>query len=185
MAPDSSTIDIARRIEVGDRSAEEELVRQFHRPVYSMVLTRTSDREVAQDLTQEIMLSVLCALREGKLRNRGGLVAYICGTMRNRVKHHFRSLHLDLKGELATEPMVDRPNPEEVFASAERQALADQVILRLSPNDQKILRLTLVEGLAPRQIGVRLGLKSEVVRQRKSRALRRARRLLREKLSRS
>ena len=185
MAPDDSTIDVVERIQLGERSAEADLVHRFYGPVYSMVLARTGDPEVAKDLTQEIMLSVVCALRDGKLRNPDGLVGYICGTMRNRVKYHFRSLHLDRVGELPSEPVLDQLNPEEVFESVERQALANQVIERLSPIDQKILRLTLVEGLSPKEIGKRLRMKSEVVRQHKSRAIRKAREMLKSNLSRS
>ena len=47
-----------------------------------------------------------------------------------------------------------------------RRALAT-----LDATDRKILLLTLVEGLKPGEIGARLGLTSEIVRARKSRAL--------------
>ena len=184
MTSESSTVDVVERIGRGERSAEEELVRSFYRPVYAMVLTRTGDPEAAQDLTQETLIAVLRSLRDGKLHNPQGLVGFICGTMRNRVKHHFRSLHLERKGDLREEPAVAALNPEEAFSSAERKTLVNQAIEALNPIDQKILRLTLVEGLAPRQIGKRLGLSSEVVRQRKSRAIRTARAILRDKLSR-
>jgi RNA polymerase sigma-70 factor (ECF subfamily) len=184
MTPESSTVDVVERIGRGERSAEEELVRSFYRPVYAMVLARTGDPEAAQDLTQETLLAVLRSLREGKLHNPQGLVGFICGTMRNRLKHHFRSLHLERRGDLRDEPAITDLNPEQAFATAEREALANQAIAALGTIDQKILRLTLVEGLAPRQIGKQLGLSSEVVRQRKSRAIRAAREMLRDKLSR-
>ena len=184
MAAESGTAGLVERIGIGDPEAEAELVRSFYRPVYAMVLARTGDPEAAQDLTQEVLFSVLRSLREGKLRNPQGLVGFICGAMRNRVKYHFRSLHLERTGDLREEPAVAALNPEEAFASVERKALADQAIETLNPIDRKILRLTLVEGLAPRQIGKRLGLSSEVVRQRKSRAIRSAREVLHDKLSR-
>ena len=44
----------------------------------------------------------------------------------------------------------------------------------LDSTDRKILLLTLIEGLKPGEIGARLGLTSEVVRTRKSRALKKA-----------
>jgi len=46
-----------------------------------------------------------------------------------------------------------------------RQALAE-----LEPTDREILQMTLVQGLKPGVIAAALGLSSEVVRQRKSRA---------------
>ncbi len=184
MARDDSTVDVVERIERGERSAEEELVRGFQRPVFAMVLARTGDPEAARDLTQEVLLSVLRSLREGKLRNPQGLLGFICGTMRNRVKHHFRSLHLETVGDLREEPAVAELEPGRGLRQRRAKALADRRSRLSNPMDQKILRLTLVEGLAPRQIGKRLGLSSEVVRQRKSRAIRSAREILRDKLSR-
>ena len=183
MAPDSTTVGVVERIRRGERSAESELFDRFYRPVFSMVLARTGKPEVAEDLAQEILVSVICALRDGKLENRDGLVGYICGTMRNRVKRYFRSQHLDAVGELRREPVLGELDPEEEYQFAERRALADEAIAHLSEADQEILRLTLVEGLTPREICARLGLESDVVRQRKSRAMRRAREYLRGKLS--
>ena len=50
-------------------------------------------------------------------------------------------------------------------------ALVRRALGILDPTDRRILLMTLVEGLKPGEIGVRLGLTSEVVRARKSRAL--------------
>jgi len=180
MAPDEPTIEMAERVRLGESSAEADLVRQFYRPVYAMVVARIGDLDAARDLTQEVMLAVLLALRDGKLENPEGLVGYICGTMRNQVRYYFRSAHPERSGELSADLSIDEPDPEEMLASAERRSLADRAIGELGPSDQKILRLTLVEGLTPSEIGERLRLKPEVVRKRKSRALRRLRKVLRE-----
>ena len=185
MALDSTTVDLVERIRGGERSAETELVRRFYRSVFSMVLARTGKFEVAQDLTQEVLFSVICSLRDGNLRNQDGLAGYICGTMRNRVKNHFRSLHLDSVGAMKGEPVLDDPNPEEELESAERLALAQGAIAQLSAEDREILRLTLVEGLSPKEISQRLGVSGDVTRQRKSRAIHRAGEILRSKLSQS
>jgi RNA polymerase sigma factor (sigma-70 family) len=58
-------------------------------------------------------------------------------------------------------------------------------ISRLGKSEQEILRLTLVEGLKPGEIATRLGLKPEVVRKRKSRAVHRVRQILTWKRSRN
>ena len=185
MATDSTIVDLVERIASGERSAESELVRRFYRPVFSMVLARTGDIQVAQDLTQEILMAVICALRDGNLRNHQGLPGFVCGTMRNQVRNHFRSLHLDSVGAMKGEPVLDDPNPEEELESAERLALAQEAIAQLSAEDREILRLTLVEGLSPKEISQRLGVSGDVTRQRKSRAIHRAREILRSKLSQS
>jgi RNA polymerase sigma factor (sigma-70 family) len=151
------------------------LVGHFYERVYAIALVRTRDREVARDLAQEIMLAVLCALREGRLRDQGGLAGYVCATARNRISHFFRGRRVEREVDPRPSPALDKFDPEKRFEDAERRRLALGAIERLSPADQKILRLTLVEGLKPREIAVRLGLKREVVRKRRPRAVRRAR----------
>ena len=77
MAPDGISSDVVERIQNGERSAEVDLVRRFYGPVFSMVFARTRDREVAKDLTQEVMMAVVSALRDGKLQDANNLVGYI------------------------------------------------------------------------------------------------------------
>ena len=61
---------------------------------------------------------------------------------------------------------------------SERRFIARRAISRLRPADRLILLLALVDGMKPAEIGQRLGLSSEVVRKRKSRAFERARQVL-------
>jgi len=184
VAPDGTSSDVVERIQNGERSAEVDLVRRFYGPVFSMVFARTRDREVAKDLRQVVMMSVISALRDGKLQDANNLVGYICGTMRNQVRYYFRSQHFDRIGEIKTEPVLEEMNPEEIFETEERQSLANLAIEQLPVADRRILRMSLIEGLSPKEIGERLKMKSEVVRQRKSRAIRKAQKILRAYLSR-
>jgi len=55
----------------------------------------------------------------------------------------------------------------------QRESLALGAISSLDPVDKSILQMTLLEGLKPGLIAQRLGLSSDVVRQRKVRATRR------------
>jgi RNA polymerase sigma-70 factor (ECF subfamily) len=185
MEPSISVAGLAERIRLGEKPAEEALVEFFYPRVYAMALVRTRDREVARDLAQETLLAVLCALREGRLRDKSGLAGYVCATARNRVSYFFRRRSNEVVAERAADPVLDRMNPEKSFEETERRTLALAAIERLSARDQKILRLTLVEGLKPGEIAAKLGLDAGVVRKRKSRAVRRAREVMRRRLSRT
>jgi len=171
MAPGSPTEDIAERIRRGDLAAEGTLVESYYGRVFAMALVRTGDRELARDLAQEIMLAVLCALREGRLNDPSGLTGYICATARNRVSYHFRHRKPEVSTPLPEVTASHLPDPEECFQSEERRQLVLRAITHLRPAEQKILRLTLVEGLKSGEIAERLSLKPEVVRKRKSRAI--------------
>ena len=70
--------------------------------------------------------------------------------------------------DVALEAAATRPDPVE---DSERAGLVRQALRLLDSTDRQILLLTLMEGLKPGEIAARLGLTSEVVRTRKSRAL--------------
>lgn len=185
MASESGTAGLVERIQLGESEADAELVEQFYCRVFAMALARTGDQEVARDLAQEVMISVLSALREGRLRNHDGLAGYICTTARNRISYFHRRRGQQKEVALPTDVEIELPDPEQCFVSAERSQLALQAIQSLKTSDQAILQSSLIDGLKPAEIAAQMGLSSEVVRKRKSRALRHVREFLKEKGSRN
>jgi RNA polymerase sigma factor (sigma-70 family) len=172
----SSAEDLARvaeRIRDGDPSAEEELVRQFSDRVRMFVSMRTRDRELAHDLGQEIMMNVLTALRRGQLRDSERLAAFVFGTARNVVNNHFRTGRDERFDPLPPEIASTAADQADEFEAAQRQSLVRRALARVSRDDRVVLLLTLVDGLKPGEIAFQLGLTAEVVRARKSRALKR------------
>jgi RNA polymerase sigma factor (sigma-70 family) len=161
---------LVERIRRQDPSAEEELVHLFSARVTFLVLARTRDREAARDLTQDVMLAVVLALRNGRLREAERLAAFVYGTARNVINNYLR-----MRGRQPKEdPIGDGlslPSMPDPIEHTERADLVQRALGALDSTDRKILLLTLVEGLKPGEIAVRLGLTSEVVRTRKSRAL--------------
>ena len=63
----------------------------YRRGVFVIAVARTRDREAARDLTQEILIAVLKALREGRLRDSEKLSAFIQGTARNLINNYLRT----------------------------------------------------------------------------------------------
>jgi RNA polymerase sigma factor (sigma-70 family) len=173
--------DLARlteRIRSGEGAADEELATRFHEKAFLMALARTRDREAARDLAQETMLIVLRAVREGRLLDPARLAGYACGTARNLIREHLRS-KLPRTDPVSPEP-PPVPDPEQEAVQSERQFLVRRVLRSLRRPDRLVLLMTLVDGLAPAEIADRLGIRSDTVRQRKTRALQRARVLLEE-----
>ena len=79
------------------------------------------------------------------------------------------------------DPLDDALSAIDHADSLERDSdvqLVRRCLASFTPQEQKVLTLSLVEGLKPGEIAARLGTSSEAVRQQKSRALKR----LREKL---
>jgi len=164
---------LVERVRSGDRSAEAELVSIFQTRVHCMVLARTRNLETARELTQEAMLHSLHALRSGQVRQAESLPAFIHGIARNLIAGHRRST-----GKSAAEPLPDGDHPGLVAphnGHDERLELVRRALVGLSSSDRDILLMVLVDGLSPAAIAARLRLTAEVVRQRKSRAIKRVR----------
>ena len=158
---------LAERILAGDRNAENELVRLFSPRVFAMLCARTRDREGSRDLLHDVLISVLGALRKGQLRDHGKLAGFIHGVARHVVQAHHRGQNT------REQPLEDEPAADvaaDALEDSERQGLVREALLELDPTDQEILARTLVDGQKPGHIAMALGLTSDVVRQRKSRA---------------
>lgn len=168
--PEQATSALAERVRKGDPSAEEELVRVFRARVLVMMRARTQEPDAARDLCQDVLIAVLCALRQGQLRVPERIAAFVHGIARNTANNYLRTRRrqagLDEVPESVAAAVGD---PVE---SAERRQLVRCALSSVTPEDRRILMLTLVEGLKPGEIAERLGLNDEVVRTRKSRALR-------------
>jgi RNA polymerase sigma-70 factor (ECF subfamily) len=162
---------LAARIQDGDPLAEDELVRLYGTRVLVMLIARTRDRDVARDLCQDVMIALLHALREGQLRDTDRLSAFVHGVARNTANNYARTRGrlpglTELSESLATTCAGD---PAE---SAQRRQFVNRALASVPATDRRILMLTLVDGLKPAEIAAQLGLNGEVVRARKSRALR-------------
>jgi len=161
---------LVESIRRGDPSAEERLIVAFQRPVLSMLTARTRDPEASRDLTQDALMAALRAVREGRLREADRLAGFVAGTARHLALKYHRSRRRDpLPLEDAVEPAGESPTEE--YEASERVALVEQALERLEEGERAVLELTWRKGLEPREIAARLGLSGDVVRARKSRAL--------------
>jgi RNA polymerase sigma-70 factor (ECF subfamily) len=175
-------ISLAERIHAGDGSAEEDLVRWFGQRVLRLLIARTRDPEAARELAQEVLIGVLRALRNGDLREKERLAAFVHGTARNVANNYLR--------ERSQNPVLVPLEPDHAIAlpasaleNSEQLSLVHRALERLEAAERTVLLLTLVQGLKPGQIAERLGCTPEVARKRKSRALKKVKETVR-KLSR-
>jgi RNA polymerase sigma-70 factor (ECF subfamily) len=78
--------DVVRRIGAGqDREAESELVRRMAPRVRLYGLRHLRDAHAADDLTQQVLLTTIEALRAGRLREPEKLASFVLGTCRMTV----------------------------------------------------------------------------------------------------
>jgi RNA polymerase sigma-70 factor (ECF subfamily) len=78
--------DVARRIGLGgDREAEAELFRRMAPRIRLYGLRHLRDSHAADDLVQQVFITVLEALRAGRLRESDKLASFVLGTCRMTV----------------------------------------------------------------------------------------------------
>jgi len=160
-------------IAAGDSAAEDVFVARFLPLVRAMLITRTRNPDVAQDLLQDVMLGAICALRKGQLRDPARLSWFVRGIARNHLNEHFRGKARQTASIEFPDRIPDLGTGRDDAEMNRRETLALAGIQRLDPTDKAILQLTLVDGMKPGKIAELLELSSDVVRQRKVRATRR------------
>ena len=160
-------------IVAGDRDAEQAFVLRYQRPVRAMLLARSRNSDLAADLLQDVLIESLCALRRGQLREPAKLSSFVSAIARNLLNSHFRGEVRRPESLELPDSLPDLSSQSNAVEEMEREQLAMTAIATLEPLDRSILQMTLVDGLKPGIIATRLGLNSDVVRQRKVRATRR------------
>ncbi len=173
-------LSLVKRIRAGEQAAENELITAYRERVSFVMLARTADAQATPDLVQDVLMSVLLAVRNGQVQKPESLGAFVYGTTRNVASNHLRDRRRE-PGMIPIHAGLESPNPPDGAVISERRNLLLQSLKRLNPTDRKILLLTLVEGLKPGEIAKRLGLRPEALRKRKSRAIQKVMKSIKKK----
>jgi RNA polymerase sigma factor (sigma-70 family) len=177
--PGSSQVEpagLAERILGGDMQAETEMVRWLGPPTFAILYARTHDAEASRDLLQDVLLAVICTIRQGKLHHLDKLHAYIGAVARHMAESYLRERTRARRSERFDDNLaaVYLADPAE---AAERHVRLGQALESLDSLDREIF-LRLLNAQPPTTIARDLGLTADAVRQRKSRALRKLRECL-------
>ncbi len=111
---------LVERIRRREAPAEEELVHLFSNRVAFLVRTRTRDPEAARDLTQEVLLAVVLALRNGHLREAERLAAFVYGTARNVINNYLRTRSRSPREDAIDDDLHPANHSQDPFEDAER-----------------------------------------------------------------
>lgn len=162
---------LIKRIASGDQAAEEELVQIYRRRVYAIALAQTRDRDVSYDLSQDILMATIKALRAKQLRKPDKLESFIQGIAKNVINNYFRTKVR--RSETSLEAII-LPAWDGVLESeaAEQRRLMQDELDGCNTIDQEILLFSVVDGLSLAEVAKRLNMSYDVVRARKSRAVR-------------
>lgn len=81
---------LIRRIADGDKTAEQELVNRFWRPLYYIILRQSGDHALTQDVVQDSMLIVIEKVRSEKIEKPDAIAAFVRKVGENVLIAHYR-----------------------------------------------------------------------------------------------
>jgi RNA polymerase sigma-70 factor (ECF subfamily) len=171
------------KVAQGDRTAFSTLYDRFSTPLYSLALKMLVNEAEAQDLLQEVFLSIWN--KAGTFRaERGSAFSWVVAQLRNRAIDRIRSRRR--RGELLEAHAPDlEPTGSAVKSSAEACDISERsrevrsAMGQLSEDQRLVLRLAYFEGLTQAEIAEKLEEPLGTIKARVHRGMARLRTLLR------
>lgn len=175
-AADSALI---ARLKAGDGEAFTALVREHQGPVYRLLLRMLGNAAEAEDLAQDVFVSVFKAV--GNFRGDCRLSTWIfriaANHARNRIKYLARRQRKaqrpyedDRGAEAAVATMAVVPAPDEVAVARQVERLLQQALQGLDDNQRALVILRDLEQVSYEDIQVITGLPAGTVKSRLHRA---------------
>ncbi len=165
--------ELARRIAAapGDKEAEVEIVRRFTPRIRLYGLRHLRDEQAALDLVQEVLMTTLVALRDGRVKDPDRLPSFVLGTCRltvtNQRRTEYRRIRLLAEfGHTLGEASCDPGR----HAALDDDRLA-QCMERLSARERAVVVLTFYAERTAEEIARELGTSRGNVRVVRHRAL--------------
>ena len=156
--------ELVKRIGLGDRRAEEELVRRYQRGLIYLLQRRTRDPQLALDLAQETFRIAIEKLRQSPIEQVDRVGAYLRGTALNLVigevrKHARRRTSAD--SDAVDAAADDAAGPFDHVSGEQVKRLVRKLLDELPvPRDREILVKTYLEDQDKSAICEALGVDS-------------------------
>ena len=165
----SQLLEQARRF---DPEALRALHNQFYEPVYRYIHFKVGDPHASEDLTSEVFVRVLEALKRGKAW-RTTPDAWIFGIARNVVADHYRQktrqVEVELDERLTTSA---EKSPVEQVMVAEKYHELSQAMALLTDEQRDVVLMRFMEGLSIKAVAEALNKTPGAVKGLQYRALR-------------
>jgi RNA polymerase sigma-70 factor, ECF subfamily len=160
-----SDADVVRRIGTGhDREAEDELFRRMAPRVQRYGLRHLRDGHAADDLTQQVLITTIEALRAGRLREPEKLASFVLGTCRMMV--------LDLRrGAQRRARLLERSGVDLLAPAEPSPPELDRCLQALKERERTVVVMTFYDERTSADVAGLLGVSEANVRVIRHRAI--------------
>lgn len=183
---DATDDELVASLTAGDISALEVLYDRYSTLVFSVSLRVLYDRQLAEDVTQEVFLR-LWRRPQSFDPSRGRLLSWLMSVTRNRAIDERRKLSRRIRAEdPADEPLPDRgdsegrDDPQLALVLTELRWKVRQAMQSLPPAQRQVIELGYFGGLTQVEIAERTGLPLGTVKTRVRLAMNKLRNELRD-----
>ncbi len=164
------------KVRDGDLGKFSFLFERHHRTLFNFLLRLTGNRDLSEDLVQEVFLRMLKYRRT--FRPDSQFTAWMYQVARNAHVDYFRKHKNEApadrdaeKEDSLVEPVGPAPNPEQQFRKAQEASLVRRALARLSLDKREVLILSRYQGLKYEEIAAILGCEVGTVKGRVFRAV--------------
>ena len=164
-----SDADLVRRIGAGEREAEAELFRRMAPRIRLYGLRHLRDVHASEDLTQNVLITIIEALRQNRLREPEKLASFVLGTCRMTI--------LDLRrGAQRKKRLLERFGPDllepaEFFRPRLDQERLARCVENLKERERTVIVMTFYDEKTSADVSSFLGVSEANVRVMRHRAI--------------
>lgn len=148
----------------GNREAVSQLLERHTRRVRDYVRMMVQDNDVADDLTQEVLIKVVKVLDEGRYTDKGRFLPWVLRIAHNRVLDYFRaqkqvktvnesSAGFDILGS----KNFAEPSIEDSIISEQRAEEIRSLVEELPEEQREVVKMRYYEGLSFKEIAEHTG----------------------------
>ena len=153
-----------------DEAALAEIHDTYYGPIFRYVIYRVSERAVAEDLTSEVFLRLLSALRD-RSAPQNTLRGWLYGVASHVVNDYHRKQYRVEQVELHDSLPSDAAGPADRVASALRWREVQAALPKLTAEQREVLALRFGQELPIREVARLVGKSEGAVKQLQARAI--------------
>jgi RNA polymerase sigma-70 factor (ECF subfamily) len=174
--------ELVTRVRQGDEAAFTEIVTLFQNRLFNFVRSRVRNRELAEDITQEVFVKAYYNL--SRLREPARFKCWLFSIAHNHLRDLARRRKIETVDteESGIEHYVDNATPQLADERERTGLLLREALSRLKPEQREILVLCDIEGLAYKEISGVMGIPLGTVQSRIFYARRRLKEILTHEL---
>ena len=174
--------ELVSRVLRGEEAAFTEIVALFQNRLFNFVRSRVRNRELAEDITQEVFVKAYYNL--DRLRDPARFKCWLFSIAHNHLRDLARRRKIETVDteESGIEHYVDKATPQSVDDRERTAAMVRAALSRLKPEQREILVLCDIEGMAYKEISQAMGIPLGTVQSRIFYARRRLKEVLTDEM---